>query len=75
MKNTIAKVTLTNTLSTIVVFFLEAAILLWVCAVLLPAFPWLACLAGLTYWDWVAVNLGIKYVTRTVGALFHPHKS
>ena len=75
MEKKIAGVALGNTIGTVVAFFIECAILLWVCAVLLPAFPWLACLAGLTYWDWVAVNLGIKYVTRTVGALFHPRKS
>ena len=75
MENKIAKITLTNALSTIVAFFVECAILMWVCAVLLPAFPWLAVIAGFTYWDWVAVNLGIKYVTRTVGALFYPRKS
>lgn len=75
MENKIAKITLTNALSTIAAFFVECAILMWVCAVLLPVFPWLAVIAGFTYWDWVAVNLGIKYVTRTVGALFRPHKS
>ena len=75
MEKKIAGVALGSTVGTVVAFFIECAILLWVCAVLLPAFPWLVCLAGLTYWDWVAVNLGIKYVCRTVGALFHPHKS
>ena len=71
MENKIAKITLTNTLSTIVAFFVECAILLWVCAVLLPVFPWLACLAGLTYWDWVAVNLGISWVIRTLRSILH----
>ena len=74
MEKKITTIALGSTIGTVVAFFLEAAILLWVCAVLLPAFPWLACLAGLTYWDWVAVNLGIKYVCRTVGGLFHPRK-
>lgn len=71
MENKIVKTTLSDALSMIAAFFVECAILMWVCAVLLPAFPWLACLAGLTYWDWVAVNLGIKYVCRTVRAILH----
>lgn len=71
MKNTIAKVTLVDSVSTIVAFFVECAILMWVCAVLLPAFPWLAVLAGLTYWDWVAVNLGICWVIRTLRSILH----
>lgn len=71
MENKIAKITLTNALSTIVAFFVECAILLWVCAVLLPVFPWLAVIAGFTYWDWVAVNLGIRWAIRTVRAILH----
>lgn len=71
MENTIVKATLTDALSTIAAFFVECAILMWVCAVLLPVFPWLACLTGLTYWDWVAVNLGIRWAIRTVRAILH----
>lgn len=71
MENKIAKITLTNALSTIVAFFVECAILMWVCAVLLPAFPWLAVLAGFTYWDWVAVNFGIRWALRTLRSILH----
>ena len=74
MEKKITAIALGEVFGKLIVFFIEAAILLWVCAVLLPAFPWLACLAGLTYWDWVAVNLGIKYVCRLVGGIFHPAK-
>ena len=74
MEKKITAIALGEVFGKLIVFFIECAILLWVCAVLLPAFPWLACLAGLTYWDWVAVNLGIKYVCRVVGGIFHPAK-
>ena len=68
---TVATMTLAESISTIVAFLLECAILMWVCAVLLPAFPWLAVLAGFTYWDWVAVNFGIRWAIRTLRSIFH----
>lgn len=71
MENKIVKTTLSDALSMIAAFFVECAILMWLCAVLLPAFPWLAVIAGFTYWDWVAVNFGIRWAIRTVRAILH----
>lgn len=52
------------------VFLFDALILFWVCGVLLPIFPALACLAGLTYWDWVAICFGFQLVCRWLTKLF-----
>ena len=52
------------------VFLFDALILFWVCGILLPIFPTLACLAGLTYWDWVGICFGFQLICRWLTKLF-----
>lgn len=52
------------------VFLFDALILFWVCGILLPIFPVLACLAGLTYFDWVGICFGFSLFCRWLTKLF-----
>lgn len=55
---------------TILTFFAEALLLIWIFNILLPIFPALACLAGLTYWDWVGLAVGWEIFCRCVERFF-----
>lgn len=72
--NTFAKITTGGVASSLVgaicVFLFDALILWWVCGILLPIFPVLACLAGLTYWDWVGICFGFALFCRWLTKLF-----
>lgn len=57
-------------LGAVFVFLFDALILFWVCGILLPIFPALAVLAGLTYWDWVGICFGFALVCRWLTKLF-----
>lgn len=74
MFKTAEKVTVASALGSLVgaigVFLFDALILFWVCGILLPVFPWLACLAGLTYWDWVGICFGFALFCRWLTKLF-----
>lgn len=56
--------------SEVLVFFWDALIVWLVCGVLLPVFPALACLAGLSYLDWVGIFVALGVVYRHIGRLF-----
>lgn len=49
---------------------IDALILIWVCGILLPVCPAIACLASLTYWDWVGLCFGLNLLCQYVGKLF-----
>lgn len=74
MSNFVEKVTITSAAGSVVgaalVFLFDALILWWVCGILLPIFPVLACLAGLTYWDWVGICFGFSLFCRWLTKLF-----
>lgn len=74
MRNVVEKVTFASAMGSFVgaigVFLIDALILWWVCGILLPIFPVLACLAGLTYFDWVGICFGFSLVCRWLTKLF-----
>lgn len=60
MKKAIVSTVAGISLSPIIEILIEALILIWFCGILLPMFPGLACLGGLTYFDWVGILFGLK---------------
>lgn len=56
------------------VFLFDALILWWVCGILLPIFPALAALGGLTYFDWVGIcfafSLACRWLTKVFKAVW-----
>lgn len=74
MWNFAEKVTVASAMGTLVGavigIFIDALILIWVCGILLPVCPAIACLAGLTYWDWVGLSFGFHLLCQYVGKLF-----
>lgn len=70
MERFVAKATFTNVLAAVMVYFWDALIVWWLCGVLLPVFPALACLAGVSYLEWVGIFLGLNVLYRHVGKLF-----
>ena len=68
-KVTVASVA-SSMLGTFCVFLFDALILWWVCGILLPIFPAIACVAGLTYWDWVGICFGFSLACRWLTKLF-----
>ena len=70
MERFVGKVVFSEVLANILVFFWDALIVWLVCGVLLPVFPALACLAGLSYLDWVGIFVALKVAYRHIGRLF-----
>ena len=70
MERFVGKVVLSDVLANIMVFFWDALIVWMVCGVLLPVFPALACLAGLSYLDWVGIFVALNVAYRHIGRLF-----
>jgi hypothetical protein len=72
--NAIEKITTAGLASSLLgatfVFLFDALILWWVCGVLLPIFPVIACVAGLTYFDWVGICFGFSLACRWLAKLF-----
>lgn len=60
----------TSLLGSLLIYAFDALILIWVCGILLPIFPALAVLAGLTYWDWVGILFGLNVVARQLAKIF-----
>jgi len=52
------------------VFLFDALILWWVYGILLPIFPVIACVAGLTYFDWVGICFGFQLACRWLTKVF-----
>ena len=70
MERFVGKVVFSEVLANILVFFWDALIVWLVCGVLLPVFPALACLAGLSYLDWVGIFVALNVAYRHIGRLF-----
>ena len=68
------KVTVAGAMGTlagaVIGILIDALILIWVCGILLPVCPAIACLAGLTYLDWVGICFGFQLVCRWLTKLF-----
>ena len=60
----------TSLLGAFFVFLFDALILWWICGILLPIFPAIACVAGLTYWDWVGICFGFSLACRWLTKVF-----
>ena len=70
MEKFVGKVVFSEVLANVLVFFWDALIVWMVCGVLLPVFPALACLAGLSYLDWVGIFVALNVLYRHIGRLF-----
>ena len=70
MERFVGKVVFSEVLANVLVFFWDALIVWMVCGVLLPVFPALACLAGLSYLDWVSIFVALGVAYRHIGRLF-----
>lgn len=70
----IKKITSASVLGSVVgascVFLFDALILWWVCGILLPICPAIACVAGLTYFDWVGICFGFSLACRWLTKVF-----
>ena len=53
----------------IVTYLFDALILMWLCKILLPIVPALALFAGLTFWSWVGILLGIHVIARNLAKI------
>lgn len=70
MERFVGKVVFSEVLANVLVFFWDALIVWMVCGVLLPVFPALAYLAGLSYLDWVGIFVALGVAYRHIGRLF-----
>lgn len=60
-----------NALSTLIVFFLRPAILMWMMPTLTTLLPVLAPLCALGYWQWMGMYLIICWACTGLGKILH----